>query len=119
MAERVGWITHKGRKILRVDYSGLNGEEFLPVIREVTSVYKGQLPGSVHCLIDVRNAVGTQVAVDALKGLVKITREYDKKVAVLGISGLKKAFLALINVFAKHSMQAFDGEQQALDWLAT
>ncbi len=117
MGERVSWITHKGTRVLRIDYSGLKGEEILPVIAQVAALYKTQTKGSVLCLCDVRNAIGTQESVDALKGLVRTTREYDKRVAVLGISGLKKAFLALINVFAKHTMQAFDDEQAALDWL--
>jgi hypothetical protein len=119
MAERVSWITHKGTRILRIDYSGLKGEEILPVVAQVSAVYRTQATGSVICLIDVRNAIATQESMDALKGLVRTTRDYDKRVAVLGISGVKKAFLALINLFAKHAMQAFDDEQAALDWLVS
>jgi hypothetical protein len=119
MAERVSWITHKGTRVLRIDYSKLKGEEILPVVAQVSAVYRTQAKSSVLCLCDVRDAMATQESMDALKGLVRTTRDYDKRVAVLGISGLKKAFLALINVFAKHTMQAFDDEQAALDWLVS
>src|SRR5512142_1154804 len=84
MAERVKWVTHRGHWVLRIDYSGLKGDEMLPIIAQVPTFYKGRTKGTVSCLIDMRDSYTTDEAVNAMKLMVKdTTREYDKKVAVL------------------------------------
>ncbi len=120
MPDRIRWITHKDKRILLIDYSGLRGEEALPFIQQVPSFYKDQPKGSVLCLIDVRNAYATQDVISALNTMVKTTtRPYDKKVAILGIAGAKKVLLITVNMISGHTIKPFDDEQQALDWLVS
>ena len=118
MADRIRWIMHKDKKILRIDYSGLRGEEILPVIAQLPAFYQGEPQGSVLTLIDTRNAYATQEVVSALNVMVKnTTRPYEKKVAALGISGAKKVLLITVNMISGHKIKAFENELDALDWL--
>lgn len=104
--------------MLRIDYSGLSGEEIVPLVASVPAFYRGRAKGSVLALIDLRETRATEEAVAAMKQLVKTTtREYDRKVALLGISGVKKAILITVNLFTGHNMQSFDRELDGLDWL--
>ncbi len=119
MADRIRWAFHKGKPVLRIDYSGLKGPEILPVIRQVPSFYKDQPKGSVLCFADVRNAFADDEVMEAMKALVRETKPYDKKVAVVGIAGVKGVLLMAVNLFTAHTMKPFTDEQDALDWLVS
>ncbi len=116
MAERIAWTTHNGRPVLRIDYSGLRGPELLPVIRRVPPFYKDVAHESVLCFVDVRKAFADNEVMEALKAVVKETKVYHKKVAVVGIEGVKSVLLMAVNLFSGLGMKPFADEKQALDW---
>jgi hypothetical protein len=116
---RVKWIMHKGRRILSVNYSGLQHEPLLAVIKQVRAFYEGQAKASVLAMVDVRGALGSQDVVGELKDVATATRDLDKKSAIIGITGLKKVLLSTINRFSGHDMKAFENEQDALEWLVS
>ena len=117
MADRVRWETYRGKQILRVDYSGLRGPEFLPVMDQVRAVYKNQPRGSMLAFTDLRNSYGTDEVVEGFKKLASVTKLYDKKSAIIGVTGVKAVLLRAVTLFSQHSLKAFDDEKQALDWL--
>ena len=117
MAERVRWTAHKGKQVLYIDYSGLRGEEFLPVINKVPPFYAGQPDNTVLCLTDVRNAFGNEQVVEALKRISKQMKRFERKSAVIGVTGIKGVLLMAVNLFSGQSIKSFDSEEQALDWL--
>ena len=119
MADRIAWTSHNNKPVLRIDYSGLRGPELLPVIRRVPTFYKDTPHDSVLCLVDVRKAFADNEVMDALKAVVKATKVYHKKVAVVGVEGVKGVLLLAVNLFAGLNMKPFPDEQQALDWLVS
>ncbi len=119
MADRIRWVMHKGKTVLRIDYSGLRGKELRDTVRQATAFYAGTPLNSVLCLADVRNAVADEESMEVLKGTVKQTKAHDKKVAVLGITGVKSVLLMAVNLFTGHQMKPFADEQEALDWLVS
>ncbi len=117
MVDRVRWDSYKGKQILRVDYSGLRGTQFLPVIEQVAALYRTQPKNSMLAFTDVRHAYGTDEVVEALKRLATVTREYDKKSALIGVTGAKAVLLRAVSLFSQHPLETFDDETQALEWL--
>ncbi len=119
MADRIRWTTHKGKSVLRLDYSGLRGKELSATVRQASAFYKDTPLRSVLCLADVRNAVADEDSMEVLKSTIKLTKPHDKKVAVLGIQGVKSVLLMAVNLFTGHQMKPFNDEQTALDWLVS
>ncbi len=119
MADRIQWITHKGKRVLRIDYSGLRGKEVIPVVRQAPRFYEGEPPKSVLCLADVRNSFADEETMEVIKKTIAQTKIHDKKVAVVGIEGVKGILLMAVNLFTGHNMKPFTNEQQALDWLVS
>lgn len=119
MNDRVCWIDYRGKKILKIDYSGLRGDAIVEVIDQIIGHYAGQLPGTVLTLSDVRNAHADEKCMAKLKDNTRKTRHFDKKAAVVGVSGIKGILLSAVNVFAGHSVKAFHEEKEALDWLVS
>ena len=119
MSERIKWIEYKGKKVLKVDYTGLRGDALLNEILRVPSFYEGQVHGSVLVLTDVRSAHADEKTMAAIKDLTKKTKPYEKKSAVIGVTGIKGILLSAVKVFASHSIAPFSDEKEALDWLVS
>ena len=76
--------------------------------------------GSVLALSDVRGTVGTPDILAAVQSIVGQTNPHIHRRATVGIGGIRKGFLDLINRFTgRQPMVAFDDEEQAKDWLVT
>ncbi len=72
---RVNWIEHKGKKILYIDFSGLNEEEFIKTIGEAKRIME-ELPDGYE-LLDMADITGTPLkkrTTGAIRGMAK-TRE--------------------------------------------
>ena len=39
MTDRITWIEYNDKKVLNIDFSGLSGEEFCGLLREMYGVY--------------------------------------------------------------------------------
>ncbi|MBN1962221.1 MAG: hypothetical protein JW841_14895 [Deltaproteobacteria bacterium] len=119
MSNRIKWIQYRGKQVLKVDYQGLRGDELLDIMDKVPSFYSGHPLGSVLVLTDVRNTHADEKTMSAIKNLTKKTKPYEKKSAVIGITGIKGILLSAVKVFASHSIAPFSDEKEALDWLVS
>ena len=117
--ERITWVHHNGKKILRVDYSDLKGDELLDPISRVWDFYQDETPGTVLSMAIFNNTFANDSVVNAFKELTKKTKSYDRKSANVGISGIKKLFVQAVSAFSGIELKVFQEENDALDWLAT
>lgn len=117
------WIEHKGKIIRFTDFSGLKGLDFLEAIRdsEAEDLKTFAEAGTKNnlVLLDYTNTVISSDVAQALRASGNKTRDLVSKVAVLGITGIKKTLLNLANQVTGNKMTAFDTKEQALDWLAS
>lgn len=119
--ERGSFITHKGKEIYFINYSNIKfEEEFLEAIRS-TNAFREKVRNlgkkDLLMLVDVSDSYIYGQAFSEIKRSGKITQSLTKKTAVVGVTGAKKTFLDMVNIFTSLNVKAFDRIEEAKDWL--
>lgn len=115
---RVDLITHNGKKIVFIDYSGLKGDELFRTMEEAKKNVHSQEKGTVLILSNVKDLHFNVDIIEAFKNMSLESKEYIKAVAIYGLSGLQKIALNAVTKFSKVDMSVFGNKEEALDWLA-
>ena len=98
--ERVRWVTHKGKRILYLDYTGLRAPEpadkkiVLGIIAEATEIAR-RSTGKIRFLSDVTDTVSDKEVVKALQDFGRTTTSLDKveRECAVGGSGVQRMLL--------------------------
>jgi SpoIIAA-like len=114
------WINHKGKRILYVDFRNLGAHEILLLMKESDDMVLSS-PGKVLYLGNIENAAVSREVMGKLRQYAdKSVRRKFEKLAVVGVSGVKKVFFdAFVAMLDKSSVQvkSFGTEEEALKWL--
>lgn len=113
------WKTYRGHLILYSDYSGLD-TDVQALAREVAGSEKlsySQPDHSILNLVNVAGSVGTPEGVEILRKSAADTKHKTKRIAVLGVTGLKQLMAEGIARITGQTIRYFKTEQEALDWL--
>lgn len=125
--ERVVWQKHKNKEILLGDYSNIKSqEEYVKIIRqaaaksikEIKTRYENP-DHAVLMLIDIRDSIIGTETLSIFKENAKKIKPYIKKVAVLGVNGVRKILLESIVWFSGLKAKPFDSPEEAKDWLVS
>ena len=115
--DRVRFVTHQGKQILLIDYSGCTRQALLDILKEGERIVLEQPPGSVLTLADV---TGVQVSKDVIEEAKKVAvRERDrvKRAAIVGIESVPKVLFDSVRTFAAREYHTFATREEAMDWL--
>ncbi len=124
MEERVKWVTHKGKKILVIDYKDyqiekIKNDEYLKYLTEARKIINKQPLKSLLIITDITDAGFTKKSNDAMREFARKNTPYVKASAVVGVTGLKKVVITAIKVVTKRNLKIFDNIEDAKDWLVT
>lgn len=114
------WITHQNQRVFLADYSnfGTNMEALKTELDAVVATVSQEPPASVKVLNNVQGTTGAPGATALLRETVTKTNPYIRKRAVIGLGGIRRGLLDIINTFTgRGTIHAFDDERSALDWL--
>ena len=118
MEKRVRSITYKDKEILYFDHQGLIGME---IVNNIKDANKFIMSFKSNELLTLANFKGVFITEEVMKMLksdeVVETQKKVKKVAVLGIVGIKKIFLNVVNKVIGEKARAFNTEEEAKEWL--
>ena len=115
--KRMIWMTYKGKKILYNDYRNLQGSEIPDILDAILSLtLKSGEKGYLN-LVDVRDSYANKETIDAFNKGAKAVKDITDKTAVLGITGVKKILLNVVNKFSNMGAKAFDTIEEAKEWL--
>ena len=117
--ERFKWIEYKGVEILLNDYSNLTGENFIETLNTLTEHFIAQEKKDILLLLDVRNSYSNKEIIEALNKSSKRIKPFVKKSAVIGVTGVKKILLNVINKVSSLGANPFTSEEEAKDWLVS
>ena len=117
MTERARWIDYGRRKVLVHDYSKLNQRNYAETIRQRVLEIQSEGHRDLLLLLDVTDSYVDKEALAAFKQAGRDVRPYVHKLAVIGLSGIQKFLLQLVNQFSNVGARPFDSEQDALNWL--
>ena len=118
--DRTRFIEHRGVRILLLDYSGLRDpQETLREIAKSRQLVARQPANSLLTLTHVKDARYNSEILQAMKELATHNKPYVKAAAVVGMSGIHRAVYQTVLLFTRRNIRAFDGLEEASDWLAT
>jgi len=114
---RMKWITYKGKEILLDDYSNIMPEQFPSLIERITNLTFQSGKKDILLIVDVTGAYANKEAVSAFSESGKKSKVLLKKTAVVGITGVKKIFLNIVNKFTGLHAKALSTMEEAKEWL--
>jgi hypothetical protein len=118
------WAEYHGKNIFYVDLSNFAEDikgfdmELKETITTIGQKVYEQPLKSVLILVDLRNTALTQTANDLLSNIIKDTKKYVRKTAVLGMTGVRKLFLDYFAMLASSDTAGFEELETAMQWLA-
>lgn len=120
-------ITYKNKKIRYVDYSSaiFNGpdkkQKILELLEFATNEWLSQPPSSVLAVLNITNTGMDMDLLNAFKESSNRTELHQKKVAIIGVTGLlKTAYNFVVGLTKANSkIKAFDDELEAKEWLVS
>ncbi len=119
MTDRIYIEKKDGKDIIIISHVGLdsiNEQKFIDNIEAATQFIKDQGKDQLT-LIDVTDAFVNTAIVNKFKDAAKISKPYTKKMAVVGVTGIKAIFLNAINLFSKLEVRPFATIEEAKKWL--
>jgi hypothetical protein len=117
VGDRVQFITHKGKRVLSIDYSHGDVPTMKAVAAEGHRMIAREPLNSVLTLNDVTGTGFDHESVEVLKSKVAANAPYVRRAAVVGISGLQRLIYEAVKLFTKRSIPVFASRQEALDYL--
>lgn len=116
---RSQWIEYNGKKIFYQDFSKLffNTTAVKAELEEVQKVVKAEPKDSVLILTDMRDTnVGSDL-LPAMNAASAATKDYVRKTAVLGVTGVKRKLADLLTALTGQPLKYFDDMESAKKWL--
>ena len=115
--DRVRFITHQGRRILLVDFTGCTPIQVAIICDLVPSYVTSEPRDSVLILADFSDAQIDRDAVEHLKKAMVYDRPHIKRSAWTGATGFPKAFYENVKAFTVRDLPIFQTRDQALNYL--
>lgn len=115
--KRMKWINYKGQEILLDDYTNIYPEQFAPLIKKITDLTFQSGKKDILLIVDVTGSYANKEAVDAFVESGKKSKPLLKKTAVVGITGVKKILLNVVNKFSGLNAKAVSSMEDAKEWL--
>jgi hypothetical protein len=111
------WIKHKEKKILVNRYHDLNFDQLVAAVEDNKQaiIWDGQK--DLRVLLVFEGSFGNREVVGAFKQASLSVKPYIAKAAVVGVKGVQKFFLNIVNNVSGIGAKAFDEKEEALDWL--
>ncbi len=113
-------IQHKNKQIFLIDYSicGSDKSKFMQLFAHAMREYVKQPPNSMLVLVNVDKISYDKDHLKVLKDSRDLGSKYEKRIAVLGIHGVKKvAFNFVTGLKGGKNMKVFETAEEAKEWL--
>lgn len=116
--ERVSFITHGGKEILLLDFSGMKAAEAIVMIEHAMGVISSRPVNSLLTLTDVTDIRFNDDLSRKMKGFTAHNKPYVRAAAVVGVTGLKRIIYNAVIAFSRRNITTFDDREAAKSWLA-
>jgi hypothetical protein len=116
--DRVRFITHKGKKVLLVDYSNVTEEsQLVEMIEQREFLVDSEPKNSVLMIINVTGAKFSKEVLTRAKEANVYDLPYVRRSALVGVEYRQKAAVDAVAMFAKRQWENFATLAEALDWI--
>ena len=115
---RFEFMTYRGARILRVDYTDLAPPEVIALARASQAALLREPLESGRVLMVVTNARFDIAVAKTLQVVAAENRPYIKGVALVGMAGLQRIIHRAVSKIMRMELPVFPSEDAALEWLA-
>ncbi len=116
--ERISFVTHRGQRILFLDFTNCKAEQVAEIADRVVPVIAQEPDGSVLLLADFTGAEFTREAVEHIKVAAAIDKPRIKRDAWVLDHNLPKALYESVRTFSTREFPIFNSRDEAMDYLA-
>ena len=116
--DRVGFIDHRGSRILLSDLSGIREiAELQRVVRLGGELLRSQPPGSTLVLVDVTDVEYSLESFAVLQQSVAVNRPFVRARAIVGLPSAAALPYQVVEDLSNSPMASFDSRDAAKEWL--
>lgn len=116
--DRAVFVEHRGTRVLRISCAGLTDvEQVARTVTEASALIRGEVPGSVRVLMDVKGVPYSLRLVRLLVDAATRNAPYVRARAVVGAPDIARAVIDEIATLARRPVRLFGDAEAALDWL--
>jgi len=117
---RAGFVEHRGVRLLIADASDLRDpEDINAILQHVEALIRPEAPGTVRIAMIVHRLSFDRRSAAAIKGVFVRVQPWIRASCLIGVTGLHRVLLQVLNRVARRERPLFDTVDQARDWLAT
>ncbi len=114
------FIEYRGARMLTVDASKLKtATDILSLIEHTETLIRGESQGSVRLALDVTDLRFDRQSISSIKRVFADVQPWIRASCLIGVAGLQRVLLQILNQVAKRERPLFDSLEAAKDWLAT
>jgi hypothetical protein len=118
LSTRSGFVDHRGTRLLIVDASGLRAAaDIQALIVHTESLIRTEPPTSVRIAMVVHGFRFDRQSAAAVKGVFARVQPWILASALVGVAGLQRVLLHMLNQVARRERGLFDTLDAAKDWL--
>ena len=115
---RAKWISHKGKRVLWIDFSKTDDNGVIKAIAEAKPIIIREPNNSILCIVDATGTKVTRTISAEIKEFTMHNKPFMKMTAVIGIDGIQKVVLTLAIIFTnRKNLIAKNTKDEALEWL--
>ena len=116
--ERIRFVTHRGQRILLVDYTNCTADEVAEIADQAPPIITREPAGSLLLLADFTGAQVNRETAEHIKVAAAIDKAHVKRDACVLDSGLPRALYDSVRSFSTRELPIFHTREAALDYLA-
>jgi hypothetical protein len=114
---RVQMVSHKGKQVVYLDFSGCKAADLHPIIDEAKRVIANQPKESALILSNVTDTEISKDTSQIMKDFTLHNKPFVKASAIIGVEGLKKIIYNAVQSVSGRHISSFSTADQAKDWL--
>ena len=113
------WLTHKGQRVLLLDFSQRSSDRVEQLAREVQQVITAQPHASVLVLADFTGATFTEQAARLIARAAAADRPHVARTAWVGTESFPAAWFDRIRDYSQRDIHCFATRDEALEFLTS
>jgi len=117
--ERLRFLTHRGQRVLLLDFTNCTPDEISAISDEAPAVVTNEPRGSVLVVADFSGAQFDREAVEHIKIATAFDRAHVKRAAWVLTENLPKALYDSVRQFSAREFPVLETREEALDYVVS
>jgi hypothetical protein len=117
MDDRIYFIEHKGKQILKFDFSHATAQQMQLLLEHIRITVAQHARESLVTFADYTGATVDHAVATKIKEVLTLDRPFVKKTAWIGTENIPRAFMENFRNFSQREIATFKTRDEALDWL--